>query len=276
MIKYTIGTFSTRRMFPGREEGKVLGLDFFELMSEPHAGAFSLFGTTHILLLFFSAGIICLVLHWVSGQGAARQERAIQSMAVLVPVLEISHAVWLYQAGVKELDKLLPLHLCGMQSVFIPLAVFSRRQYWQDYVYATSVLGGVFALLFQSGVADYYPFWHFQTLQNIALHLLLILVPVSLILTGRHRPHPARFPVSVGIFLGVAVLAGVVDWLGNENYMFLAYPPLNTPLVWVYQVLGHGGYLVVAFLLLAGMSLLLHLPFLRTEGRAERAARQQG
>ena len=250
-------------------------MDFFKLMSEPHAGAFSLFGATHILLLACSAGIVCLTLHWISHQSYERQERAIQCMAVLVPALELSHAVWLYQAGVKELDKLLPLHLCGMQSVFIPLAVFSRRQCWQDYVYATSVLGGVFALLFQSGVADYYPFWHFQTLQNIALHLLLILVPAALILTGRHRPHPARFPVSAGIFLGVAALAGLVDWLGNENYMFLVYPPLNTPLVWVYRTLGHGGYLATAFLLLAGMSLLIHLPFLWADGREKRAARPQ-
>lgn len=238
-------------------------MDFFKLMSEPHAGAFSLFGTVHILLLALSAGIVCLVLHWVSRQTYAAQERVLRCMALLVPVLELSHAVWLCAAGVTEPDKLLPLHLCGMQSVFIPLAVFSRRRCWRDYVYATSLLGGVFALIFQTGVAGYYPLWHFQTLQNIALHLLLILVPLILVLTGRHRPHPARFPVCVLIFLCVAALAGLVDWLGNENYMFLSYPPANTPLVWVYRTLGKGPYLTTAFLLLSGLSFLTHLPFLR-------------
>ena len=236
-------------------------MDFFELIWEPNSAAFSLFGMRHLLILCLSTGIIFALLHWITAQSPQGQERSLRVLAVLVPCLELSHAVWLYLGGVTQVWKLLPLHLCGMQSFFIPLAVFTRKIYWEDYVYATSVLGGVFALVFQSGVADYYPLWHFQTLQNVALHVLLIVIPVAMILTGRHLPDYHRFPVSVGIFLCVAGIAGIVDVIFGENYMFLMQPPMNTPLVGVYRYIGHCGYLVCAFVLLAGASFLTHLPF---------------
>ena len=105
--------------------------------------------------------------------------------------------------------------------------------------------------------------------------MLLAYVPLALIATGRHLPSARRFPQVLGMFLGVALVAGVVDRVWGQNYMFLSAAPEGTPLVWVMNTFGRPVYLVVTFLLLAGLSLVIHLPFGAREG-APRPAHQRG
>ena len=163
--------------------------------------------------------------------------------------------------GTTAIVKLLPLHLCGLQCIFIPLAVFTKFTCFRDFVYASSLLGGIFGTVFPAGVAGYYPAWSFQTLQTFALHGLLIFVPLALISAGWHRPDPRRFPRVLCIFLMAALVVGIVDRVFGENYMFLFAAPENTPLEWIYNAFGRGIYLACAFVLLAGASFLIHLPF---------------
>lgn len=236
-------------------------MPFFARADYPSPQAFSLFGGQHIALLLFLAGCIAaglFILKRLSPQG---QKRMIYAAAILEPTLELSHSLWMYFTGTTEIVKLLPLHLCGLQSLFIPLAVFTKFTCFRDFVYATSLLGGIFGTVFPAGVAGYYPLWSFQTLQTFALHGLLIFVPLALILSGQHRPDPRRFPRVLCIFLLAALVVGIVDRVFGENYMFLFAAPENTPLEWIFDAFGRGVYLACAFVLLACASLLIHLPF---------------
>ncbi|MDO4269519.1 MAG: TIGR02206 family membrane protein [Eubacteriales bacterium] len=232
-------------------------------------------GAAHILLLLLAALGIVFLLHIVHALPPARARRTVCAAALLVPALELTHSVWLWATGVSHLVQLLPLHLCGIQSLFIPLAVFTRRTCFQDFVYATSLLGGVFGILFPAGVADYYPVLSFQTIQTVLLHMLLIFVPLALIRTGEHLPSLHRFPRVLCIFFAVALVVGTVDRIFGENYMFLYEAPAGTPLVWVFGTFGRPVYLIVTFLLLAGASLLIHLPFALRQRQVERAVRQR-
>ena len=234
---------------------------FFARSDAPQPDAFPLLGARHILLLLLLAGCIAAGLFLIRRMQPPQAQRVIHGAAILGPVLELSHSVWLYLTGTTELIKLLPLHLCGLQSLFIPLAVFTKFTCFRDYVYATSLLGGIFGTVMPSGVADYYPLWSFQTLQTFALHGLLIFVPLAMIVCGMHRPSIQRFPRVLCIFLLVALAVGLVDQMFGENYMFLYAPPAGTPLVWIFHTFGRGIYLGCTFVLLAGVSLLIHLPF---------------
>lgn len=236
-------------------------MSFFMRADSPSPQAFSLFGAQHIVLLLILAGCITAGLYLITRLDPAKQRRILYAAAVLVPALELSHSVWMFLTGTNEIIKLLPLHLCGLQSLFIPLAVFTRLTCFRDFVYASSLLGGIFGTVFPAGVAGYYPVWSFQTLQTYALHGLLIFVPLALILSGQHRPDPRRFPRVLCIFLLAALVVGVVDRVFGENYMFLFAAPENTPLEWIYNAFGRGIYLASAFVLLASASFIIHLPF---------------
>lgn len=234
---------------------------FFARADTPLPQAFPLLGARHVVLLFLLAFAIAAGLRHLRRLPPEGARRMLIGAALLVPALELTHSVWLHLTGTGPLIKLLPLHLCGLQSLFIPLAVFTRRTVFQDFVYATSLLGGIFGTVFPAGVADYYPAFSFQTLQTFVLHGLLIFVPLALIQTGEHRPALRRFPRTLGVFVAVALAVGMVDGLFGENYMFLCAPPAGTPLVWIFDTFGHAVYLVCTFAVLAGASLLIHLPF---------------
>ena len=245
-------------------------MSFFARADYPDPQAFSLFGAEHLALLAVLSVCIAAGLYALKRLPPAGARYVIYATAVVEPVLELSHSVWMYWTGTTELVKLLPLHLCGLQSLFIPLAVFTNFTCFRDFVYASSLLGGIFGTVFPAGVAGYYPLWSFQTLQTFALHGLLIFVPLALIRTGQHRPDPRRFPRVLCIFLLAVLVAGSVDRACGENYMFLYAAPENTPLEWIFDTFGRGIYLACAFVLLAGNSFLIHLPFcvLHPEGGA--------
>ncbi|MCQ5131248.1 TIGR02206 family membrane protein [Butyricicoccus faecihominis] len=235
--------------------------EFFVRSYEPSDSAFAFFGAGHFLLVLLAAAGLALLLWMTRRLPREKMWTPVRVAAVLVPVLELSHSVWLYLTGVTEVVQLLPLHLCGVQSLFIPLAVFSGSMALRDFVYATSLLGGVFGILFPAGVADYYPLWSFQTIQTVLLHMLLIYVPLAMVTADLHRPDPHRFPRVLCVFLALVLVVGGVDRIFGENYMFLYAPPAGTPLVWVFHTFGRPVYLLITFLLLAGASFIIHLPF---------------
>ena len=224
---------------------------------------FSLFGWEHILLLAAVAAALFFGLRGIAFLEHSRAEQVIRTAAVCVPVLEFTHTIWLYLTGTTSIIKLLPLHLCAMQSIFIPLAVFTGKRCFYEFIYATSILGGFFGILLPSGVAGCYPLWHYQTLQTALLHALLMFIPLALIRIKVFRPDIRNFPKLLLIFLCVALAAAAVDFGFGENYMFLRQAPEGTPLVWIYDTFGHAGYLCITFLLLAALSLSLYLPFLK-------------
>ncbi len=236
--------------------------DFFMRCSEPHQHAFSLFGAGHIFLLLLTVLGLSLLLHWTKHTSAKTRRRLLYAAGILVPTLELSHSVWMYFTGTTRLVELLPLHLCGLQSLFIPLSIFTPFACFKDFVFATSLLGGIFGTVFPAGIAGYYPLFSFQTIQTFLLHALLIYVPLALILTGAHQPHPRHFPRVLCLFLAVVFVVGYIDFHFGQNYMFLYGAPDGTPLVWVLDTFGRQIYLLVTFLLLAGISFCIHLPFI--------------
>lgn len=184
-------------------------MGFFERSDMPRPDAFPLLGVRHILLLLLLTGCITAGLLLIRRLKPSQAQHVLHGAAILVPLLELSHSVWLYLTGTTSLIKLLPLHLCGLQSLFIPLAVFTKFTCFRDFVYATSLLGGIFGTVMPAGVADFYPLLSFQTLQTFALHGLLIFVPLAMILCGQHRPSIQRFPRVLCIFLLAAFVVGI-------------------------------------------------------------------
>ncbi len=234
------------------------------------ADVFAMFGWKHFVLLIALAAALFLALRDIARASKSRARRVIRLAAAAVPLLEASHTIWLYSCGYTEIVKLLPLHLCAMQSVFIPLAVFTKKKCFQEFIYATSVLGGAFGILFPSGVAECYPVWHYQTIQTTLLHGLLIFVPLALVFSGEFQPEFRNFSKVLLLFLCVALVAAAVDFGFGENYMFLREAPEGTPLVWVYDTLGRMGYLLVTFLLLSAISMSMYLPFQKKQKQHNR------
>lgn len=224
--------------------------DFFKFYTDINPNdTFPLFGRQHIVAMV----LIVLCLSWLIRKMRTmpkqKQDFILKVAAILVPLTELSHALWLLIGCGQSWVKVLPLHLCGMQVFFIPLAVFTNKRYIKEYVYCTSLLGGVMAILFMSGIASNYPFMHFQTIQSLLYHALLIFVPLVFVLVQDFKPQTKNLKYVVYQFFGVVFLAGIIDFRYNENYLFLNRAPEGTPLVFVEQVFGKSAYLLLTLIL---------------------------
>ena len=134
------------------------------------------------------------LIRWTRMHSRQTARQLLYGMAIAVPLLELMRILWLIWLGEGYWVKLLPLHLCGLQVFFIPLAVFSRNVPLRSYVWATSILGGITAIVYPAGIVGTYPFFHFQTFQSFALHLLLILTPVLMFLADDYSPRLNQLP----------------------------------------------------------------------------------
>jgi len=222
---------------------------------------FNNFSVKHISAIVIIFAIVILCLFKLKKFNTKLQNLIIKICAIAVPVLEISHNIWLAICSGAGFTELLSLHLCGLQMYFIPLAVFTKVILFKDFVFATSILGGIFAIVFPSGVAGNYPLWHFQTLQTFLYHGLLVFVPIAILVTTDYRPTIKRFYKVFNLFVFIATFALFIDLKFNENYLFLVTSP-DMPLLRNIQInYGTLPYLVFTFFALLIICISIHLPF---------------
>jgi len=236
--------------------------NFFDFYTNiPKEYVFNNFSFEHILSMILIFTIITLCLLKLKKAEVKHQNLIIKICAILVPFLEISHNIWLAIFSNASFTELLSLHLCGMQMYFIPLAVLTNILVFKDFVFATSILGGIFAIIFPSGVTGNYPLWHFQSLQTFLYHGLLVFVPISILITSNYRPTIKRFYKVLGLFILIASIALFVDLKFNENYLFLITSP-DMPLLRNIQITcGTSAYLIFTFFALLIICISIHLPF---------------
>lgn len=222
---------------------------------------FKQLGFEHSCAIIIIAIIIAIITYYIGKIDKRKSKKILNLLALLVPIVELSHTIWLIYCGQTDFRKLLPLHLCAMQVFFIPLSVFTKKQVFKDFIFATSILGGTFGIIFPSGVADNYPFFHFQTLQTLCYHSLLILVPILLIRVGEIKPTVKRLINSVILFITIGIPVYIIDTIFEENYMFLKNPPEVEFIKNIFLNYGQTVYLIAMFILLLVASTLIHLPF---------------
>jgi len=215
----------------------------------------------HISAILLVTICIILSLKALKKLPSNKQSMIVKICAIFVPVLEISHNIWLYFANNAPIIELLSLHLCGLQMYFIPLAVFTNFIVFKDFIFASSILGGIFGIVFPSGVTGSYPFWHFQTLQTLLYHGLLIFVPLALLVTTNYRPSLKRFYKVLILFFIIALVCIWVDLGYGQNYMFLVTAPEMPLLSNIQKTYGTFAYLSFTFIALLSICIAIHLPF---------------
>ena len=94
--------------------------------SIPQEKVFHYFDLTHLCAIAVVSILLFWLVNMVRKLSAMRVERILRGAAILLPLVEIARIIWVFCAGDTQLVKLLPLHLCGMQIFYIPLAVFTK------------------------------------------------------------------------------------------------------------------------------------------------------
>lgn len=234
----------------------------------PPGAAFPFLGLKHLIGIATVGLLLFAGLSHMRGRTQEQNDRTIRMAALAIPLVEIARILWMIGLGETNWVKLLPLHLCGTQVFFVPLAIFTGWRCLKEFIFYTATLGGIVAILYPVGIVDTYPYFHFQTLQSLTLHGLLLFVPLAMVLFQGFRPNLKKFWQVPAVLAIPALLAAVVDFTFGENYMFLSSAPAGTPLAWIFGAFGHGGYLLALFLGVMAACLIIYGIFVAMDHRS--------
>lgn len=222
-----------------------------------------MFRIPHLLVL----AATCVLVWRISGAARrAGRERVLgwlKGCAVVSLLFDPIYWVWeVRQFGHIQLATTLPLYLCSLFCMMLPVAVFSRRERLRQMAAANvctmGVLGGVLGLVFNVYL-NRYPFFHFVPVRSLLYHILMVVAAALMWFGGVYRPRPGD---RVLCFLPVGVLVGVslaANRLFGWDYCYTA-GGLGTPLETISRTMPIWAFLLVLY---GGLWLLMQVLFYR-------------
>ena len=118
----------------------------------------------------------------------------------------------------------LPLFLCSIQLITIPLAAFCKgriREASLDFVMIFGILGGVLGTVGAAQNYGCYPVLSWDNVVSGITHTISGFASLYIILSGMASMKKQNLPLTLGILSGFCVAAYVVNQLIDYNYMFL-------------------------------------------------------
>ncbi len=218
---------------------------------------FHLFGTLHLAILAF----IFLVAALLAFATRRRPGSALAMRVALGFVLSADGFAWhlyRYFAQGVRFPEILPLEMCDIAFWLSVAALFTLEEHVFELAYYWGMAGSGMAVLTPYLRA---PLHTYQSCQYFTGHSLLLVAIFYLVWSRQARPRPRSWWFALWALNVYAAIAGMVDWLGGTNFMYLREKPAALSLI---DILGPWPWYIVACELVAlGAFLLLQLPFRR-------------
>lgn len=200
--------------------------------------------------------------------------RFLTILAFFLPCLEISKVLWDKSQGIFSFPGSLPLHLCGLMSIFMPLTVIFKNTWLKEFVFASGCLGGICAITYP--YVNIYPPIHYLYIESMLVHSTIIYIPVLMIKFGFLMPNVKNIPKNFLVLLCLAGGALIVNILTGQNFFFLMGPATDTPLYYIYPKTGYAGYMAIFIGFVLFMWVLLYAPFVIMEKRKRKDKPKEG
>ena len=198
----------------------------YEYLREPE-GAWSWEHLTFVSLLLLAMIALAIFLG-IRNKSLAFEvkNRVLVVSALLINAFELVKIVVLCIRGndVWHWLYVLPLFLCSVQLIALPLAAFTNgrvREASLDFVLIFGLLGAVFGTI---GAAQNYGCYPVLSMDNVfsgITHTISGFASLYIAISGMTSLKKKNIPITIGILLGVSGLAYLANVLLDYNYMFL-------------------------------------------------------
>ena len=134
----------------------------------------------------------------------------------------------------------LPLFLCSIQLIVIPLAAFSKgklREASLDFVFIFGILGAVLGTIGAAQNYNAYPVLSFPNVVSGITHTISGFASLYIVISGMTSMKFKNLPILLIILTAFCVTAYVANVLLDYNYMFLMSHD-GTPYVMFYDLVG--------------------------------------
>jgi hypothetical integral membrane protein (TIGR02206 family) len=181
---------------------------------------------------------------------------AARGLGLVLLVDAVSWIVALVFQGDWSASTSLPLALCNMAILVAAAACWWRIPVLVELTYFWGLAGTLQAVV-TPDLSVGFP--HLVFFQYMVGHLGILVAALYLVIGLRFVPRPGAVWRTLAISAAYTAFVGLVDWLGDANYMFLREPPSNWTLLrllgpWPWYVISACGVALALFS-------LLNLPF---------------
>ncbi|MBR6114405.1 MAG: YwaF family protein [Oscillospiraceae bacterium] len=174
----------------------------------------------------------------------------------------------------------LPLHLCNINMILIPVAVLRRNRPLMSFCFFLGPLGAVMALIMPGNGFDGYPLLLPRMLGFYGTHFMVMIEGLALASFGLYRPRFSDLPrtilASVAILFGIFGINLLLRWSGlhpHANYFYSVETEGNALLELFYRWVPFPClYLLPSLLILGGYMALIMLGFTLADALKARRA----
>ena len=227
---------------------------------------FATWGTEHIVILILFTLFSILSIWWTKRYCSYNQQRLIlNAVAVGVCLLTLLGIGIKVYTGVFEISKDLPLYLCNLMTLLLPVFTFSLNYKIYEVFYFW-IIGGTLHAIITPDLQSVFP--DFFCLKYWLTHLGLIYAIVFATVIFRLRPQMKSIWKSIAWLEVYFVLMIIVNFLVGANYCYLNRKPESATL------LDHFGpwplYIIVVQLIIIPYFFLLYVPFWRASKNTQK------
>ena len=210
------------------------------------------------------------------------KNRVLIVAAILIDSFELFKIVLFCFRAHDPLDWLytLPLFLCSIQLITIPLAAFSHGRIKEaalDFVFIFGILGAVFGTYGAGQNYGCYPVLSFDNVVSAITHAISGFASLYIVISGEASMKRKNIPISFSILLGFCAAAFIANKLIGYNYMFLVRGD-GTPYDIFYNLVNGNAVLypmIVIALFLIYISLFYYVYFLIKRRKKSRQRRRK-
>ena len=199
---------------------------FFDGAGEPQ-GAYSWQHLTFVTCLMLVMVFLALFLgKQRRGRDQAAKNRILIWAALLIDGLELAKVIigCVLEGSLAPIAHMLPLFLCSIQLVAIPVAAFSHGRFKEaalDFVFIFGILGAVMGTFGAAQNYDAYPVLSWPNIVSGATHTISGFSSLYILFSGMTSMKKKNIPICFGILTSYCVMAYVANLLLDYNYMFL-------------------------------------------------------
>ena len=147
-----------------------------------------------------------------------------------------------------DVNTFFSFQLCGMMNILLPIVIWFDIKPLKDYVFATSVLGGLAVIFYPVTVLYGEPFrLILPNVRSSIVHLFLIFIPLFLIYRGDFKLKKERWHyISIGLILSALwAMFGNLVIDRSANNMYLMSNPFKHGPIPVINLVSNGVHVIV-------------------------------
>ena len=185
---------------------------------------FIMFGRVHVLSIVVSV-LVCMFLPaCISTLKSKTVDKIVFYLSLLVM---FNIVVWMYLewiAGTFDIRSHLPLHLCRVANILLPIMVLTKNKTLYNVLYYWS-LSGIFQALLTPDISQTFPHYHF--FRFFITHNVMIFVIILYSMHRNFRPTMSGMWTSL-IYMNIFLLIVFVinTFLGSNYFWIMEKPPM--------------------------------------------------